>query len=235
MDELSIMDEFQTIQSLILMRGSISRYGDGELKLCTGRRAKSQPGGTEIRKRLCEILRKPVRGHLVGIPRIAGRHDWPTKEKGIFWNKYVGSPYKELYDPRIMYASAFITRPDTNIALDTPEYFDLVKQLWRDRPVLLCQGVGMGFLKAKPCLFDTAQNYTIYYGPPYDAYASYQTILNDLLEKSTEPDIVVVLSLGPTATVLAYDLCRHGRQALDLGHLGMFYAHVHPKSRIQYG
>jgi hypothetical protein len=42
-------------------------------------------------------------------------------------------------------------------------------------------------------------------------------------------DNLLVISLGPTATVLAADLAREGRQALDLGHLGMFYAGIHPK------
>ena len=225
---MKIMDELQTIQWLIDNRGSISRYGDGELKICTGRAAKSQPGGLEIQIRLCDILKKPLPGHLVGIPRNLDRNDWPTKEKGIFWAKYATERYLDLYDPKIQYGSAFITRPDTNSALNTVEYYELIKALWKDRSVLVCHGEGRGFLK-RPCLLDTARDHKVVIAPAYDAFADYQSLLSNLLSASNE-NTVVLLSLGPTATVLAYDLHKAGRQALDLGHLGMFYAHVHPKS-----
>jgi hypothetical protein len=33
----------------------------------------------------------------------------------------------------------------------------------------------------------------------------------------------VLLCLGPTATVMAVDLCARGIHAVDLGHLGLFY------------
>ena len=32
-----------------------------------------------------------------------------------------------------------------------------------------------------------------------------------------------LLALGPTATVLAYDLCRQGFQAIDVGHVDLEY------------
>ena len=70
---MPVMTEWQTIEWLIENRGSISRYGDGELKLCTGRAAKSQPASPVIRERLCQILKQPIGNHLVGIPRVTDR------------------------------------------------------------------------------------------------------------------------------------------------------------------
>ena len=34
---------------------------------------------------------------------------------------------------------------------------------------------------------------------------------------------LILLALGPTATILAYDLCRLGYQALDIGHIDIEY------------
>ena len=36
-------------------------------------------------------------------------------------------------------------------------------------------------------------------------------------------DRLVLIALGPTATVLAYDLCNAGYQAVDIGHLDLEY------------
>ena len=38
-----------------------------------------------------------------------------------------------------------------------------------------------------------------------------------------EKDAWFLLALGPTATVLAYDLCKAGYRALDIGHLDICY------------
>ena len=36
-------------------------------------------------------------------------------------------------------------------------------------------------------------------------------------------NILILISLGPTATVLAYDLCKLGYQAIDVGHIDIEY------------
>jgi hypothetical protein len=55
--------------------------------------------------------------------------------------------------------------------------------------------------------------------PRQHAWFEYDAILERILAvKPTR----VLLGLGPTATVLAVDLCRRGIHALDLGHVAMF-------------
>ena len=43
--------------------------------------------------------------------------------------------------------------------------------------------------------------------------------------KAGEHGDVFILALGPTATVLAFDLAKHGYRALDLGHFDLQYEH----------
>ena len=57
--------------------------------------------------------------------------------------------------------------------------------------------------------------------PPENAFDKYDQILKTCLEFSK--DKLVVIALGPTATVLAYDLGVKGYQALDLGHIDIEY------------
>ena len=54
-----------------------------------------------------------------------------------------------------------------------------------------------------------------------DAFSEYK----NLLEKCSEipkSDLVIII-LGPTAKILAYDLALKGYQALDLGHVAKAY------------
>ena len=229
---MRIMDEYQTIKYLLDERASIARYGDGEIKLCLGRSAKSQKADLNMQKRLKDILKSNGSVNcLVGIPRIYSGHDSGrmTEKKWSFWKRYKSKSVLDLYDQNKVYGSAFITRPDTNDAIDCKEYYDKLKLIWKDREVLIMHGEGTGFLKRRS-LVETASVVAEFTGPIRDAYAYHDKLVKTLLFCS-DKDTVILLSLGPEATVLAYDLARAGRQALDLGHLGMFYAHVHPKDK----
>jgi hypothetical protein len=43
------------------------------------------------------------------------------------------------------------------------------------------------------------------------------------VKENVQPEDLVLLCLGPTATVLAYDICRLGIQAIDLGQIDNEY------------
>ena len=227
MRSLKIADEYETVRAIIRHRASIARYGDGELRLCLGRHQMSQRWTPEIGRRLREILIEENPLLLVGIPRIDGRTDWPRPEKGVYWARWNTKPIRQLYNPARDYFSAFITRPDSGTGLYQPEYWDLIRQIWAGRRVTLLKGEGTGFDK-QPSLFELADGPpTVILGPATQAFQKHDRLLSRMLREPV--DNVLVISLGPTATVLAADLAREGRQALDLGHLGMFYAGIHPK------
>ncbi len=58
-------------------------------------------------------------------------------------------------------------------------------------------------------------------GPERDAFLKYEQIMEAVLK--TDPGRLVLIAMGPTATVLAYDLAKMGYQALDIGHIDIEY------------
>jgi glycosyltransferase family protein len=211
-----VLTELETLELLHQGR-SIARYGDGELKLCKGSSIKCQPGHPDLARRLREIL-KSDSDCLVGIPRIVDR-SFMTPQKQEFWGQFVSQT--QFYEPKKVYASAFVTRPDSVPSLYTGEYFENVKALWSGRKVILINGDNRKMDK-DPSLFDTAARYDRLECQGQNAWRQHERILE--ICKDQPKDTLFVLGLGPTATVLAYDLCQAGYQALDLGHIGMFYA-----------
>ncbi len=201
-----VLDELETMRVVASGR-SIARYGDGELKMA-GRAAgiKSQQWHPELQQRLVEIL-KASGDCLVGIPNI--HSDTPKTE---FWPKYKWA--SELLVDR-QYVSSFITRPDSAPWINTAEYWDLLESLWKDRDVTLVRGSSKSLVSDD--LIGTARTVREVLAPRQHAWAEYES----LLERIGTPERVLIC-LGPTATVMAVDLCAKGVHAIDLGHVGMF-------------
>ena len=201
-----VLSEDETLDRVLSGR-SIARYGDGEFKLCRGGSGiKSQVAHPKLRDRLRAIL-KDSGSCLVGIPNI----DTSTP-KAEFWSKYRKVP--DL-NPARTYASAFISRPDSAPWIDRPDYWAKVQSLWEGRNVTLVRGSGKSLT---PERLVGAEYVREVLAPRQHAWAEY----DDLLRSVGKPEIAI-LCLGPTATVMAVDLCERGVHAVDLGHIGIFW------------
>jgi len=60
-----------------------------------------------------------------------------------------------------------------------------------------------------------------YYVPPENSFDYYDIIFNEAVKIEKRKLILIVL--GPTATILAYDLHNVGYQAIDIGHVDIEY------------
>lgn len=220
-----IMTEFDTIEYIIKHRCGIARYGDGELKLCLGHSTKTQTHSPRIQARLVEILKSDQDKCLIGIPR--ANRVYPTEQKKAHWAQYNTGQYTKFYSDKKLYGSAFITRLDEIPELDSDGYWRRVKKIWEGRRVVVLQGERKPFTKQADILEGSA-GHTVLYGPVINAFAEYDALLSMMVKETTNDDVVII-ALGATATVMAYDLSIAGRQALDLGHMGMFYARAHSK------
>lgn len=194
------------VPTLDLVRSgmSLARYGDGEFNLCRGMGIPSQPAERVLCARLRGILHQSGMC-LVGIPNLHS----PTP-KAAFWKKYEQA--SDLLVHRT-YVSAFVTRPDSAPWINTPDYWAAMESLWVGLDVTLVRGSARS-LTAKDLV---GARVTEIIAPAVNAWASY----GELMDRIGRPERVI-LCLGPTATVLAVDLCAVGVHAIDLGHVGLF-------------
>ena len=58
--------------------------------------------------------------------------------------------------------------------------------------------------------------------PSENAFSNYDEIYSTIIDRVPQSDLVLI-ALGPTATVLAYDLFLAGYQAVDIGHVDISY------------
>ncbi len=201
-----VLSEEETLR-LVLEGRSLARYGDGEFKLCFGGGIKSQRYDEALSRRLREILLSSG-DCLVGIPNL----HMPTKP---FWDQFRNSKVLRLFDPRRLYASAFISRPDSAPWIHNTTYWERVESLWKGRDVTLVRGSGKSLTASD--LSGSASSVLEIVCPRQHAWAEHK----ELLERIGKPERVL-LCCGPTATVLAAELAERGVHAVDLGHIGMF-------------
>lgn len=209
-----VIDERATLDEIISGR-SIARYGDGELRVALGRKCVSQIADPALARELTAILADPQDGLLVGIPNINSKT--PKNES---WSRFCAPGYTVMYK-QSEYASSFITRPDSAPWIDTPEYWNRVHDLWRDRDVLLIAGEPRKSLRADEIVLE-AKSLRVVEAPRRDAYAEIDRI-EDEIGTFNGP---ILMCLGCTATVLAARLHKKGLWGIDLGHIGMFMRHA---------
>ncbi|MDY5665936.1 MAG: GT-D fold domain-containing glycosyltransferase [Alloprevotella sp.] len=234
--ERKVMNNVETIDYILKHKCSISRYGDGELDLAmagkygTPFHSGFQAFDAKLSQRLVEILdyRKKVDNHLVCLPACSFTYgtSYLRKPARDFWNQY--TTYN--IDRFLAMTSADEVYGETNISRlylshrDKSKCKDFVKsmkQIWQGRDVVFVEG-NKTHLGYGNDLFDNAQSIHRILCPNDSAFKKYDEILNAVLA-NTHADTLIILALGMTATILAYDLAANGRQALDLGHIDIEY------------
>lgn len=214
----------ETVDKIINDKCSVSRFGDGEFKLLIqSADLKFQQRSNKLTRRLEEILRSDEKNLIICIPKVFSEQDLKekTEESAKFWRKHVATYRLEWYkylNIRKTYCNASFTR--NYIALKDKQncqsYFNKVKKIWDNRDLVIVEGV-FSRIGVGNDLFSNALSVNRILAPNENAFEKYEEILNSVKKQSKNK--LILIALGPTATVLAYDLNKLGYQAIDIGHL----------------
>lgn len=214
-----------SIKLIIEKKKSIARYGDGEIKLCNNRNLGFQHADPVLCYRLREILVNNIEGLQVCVPGVFRSLDAYIEHDHKHWTKHLAYFRRSWYrymNRDTQYGEAFISRfympyKDKSIA---ERAVNLWKQVWDSRDLVIVEGeksrLGVG-----NDLFDNARSIKRILAPNVEAFAHYNKILAEV--QKFDKTYLVLLALGPTATVLAADLCQLGFQAIDIGHIDIEY------------
>lgn len=224
-NKLMINNNWETIKK-IQQGMSICRYGDGEFTIILGGRTRLQPADNDLVNRLKLILKDNSQNILIGIPEAFNEnYEKYTEKASNFWKNYNEKNLEKiisLLEPNKEYFSSQITwfYTDVKNREDCKKYVDELKKIWENKNLLIVEGeqtrMGLG-----NDLFKFAKSIKRILCPSENAYNSYNEILNTCMEFSR--DYLVLIALGATATILAYDLANNGYQALDFGHVDLEY------------
>lgn len=222
---VKILSISETLDLIDKKELSVIRYGDGEISLIDGEDLLFQKYSPELAKRLEGIFTSDQEGLLICATDIWGKLDdlEPYARTFNMHQAYrMGSVWKKLFIKGRTYGETNITRhylayKDKSKA----DYlFKKLFKLWEAKKVILIEGeksrLGVG-----NDLFSNTLSLKRILCPPENAYSVYEKILD--VAKKADKDTLILISLGPTAKVLAYDLFNLGYRVLDIGHIDMEY------------
>lgn len=230
-----ILTSDETIDYIVNNRCSLARFGDGEFKLAKSSLSLNkndlgfQQYDESLAKRLYAILTEFTPEVMVGLPSpIFGiglgkmtsyaRQHWKNQcLNNIEWL------YSCVYRKQL-FLDSFFTRfyIDYKDHSHCPEYVKQLKRIWNDRRLIIVEGA-LTRLGIGNDLFDNAASIQRIICPARDAYDKIDEIEKNIKEVVDCRNSLVLVALGPTATVIAVDMAKLGIQTIDIGHIDIEY------------
>jgi len=216
----------ETLDKIIAANCSIARFGDGEfLYIIDKLNLPFQRQDPILRQKMMEVLNSNEPSILIGLPvGYQSLKNLRTNSK-LTWRSQIAWIYPRLYkylDLQKTYYNASITRPyiDYQDKSNSQGYFQKLMKIWENREILLVEGE-KSRLGVKNDLFEKAVSVQRILAPMHHAFSKYENILNEVCNH--HKDKLVLIALGPTATVMSYDLTKKGYQSIDIGNVDIEY------------
>ncbi len=236
--QYQVLSPEQTVDLLLSNdKLSISRYGDGELEMTLFKNIGFQAFDERLSIRLKEILRRGSQLNnpcLLCLPdafRGTGNMRFGSALFWFFHKAFYFRHYEALLKKNYLYGNTSVTRPyhDYKDKQQATRIFTKFKQLFHDKKILIVEGSGTR-LGIGNDLLAGARDIKRITTLNRNAFSVYNDLYSSVLAHARDYDMVL-MSLGPTATVLAYDLSQHGIRCIDTGHIDIEYEWMRSAAR----
>lgn len=223
-----IKSSFECLKKIKEERLSLCRFGDGEFEMILLReRPCFQSTSETLSKRLKSILVNNNSNLLTAIAANYGALDDYTENAANEIRKYLSpeirKEHMKLLDLKKEYYDAYVSRPyimyknkDRAVRL-----FNAWKEIWAGRDVVIIEGkyTRNG---VKNDLFKDVRSVERVLCSIKNVWDDYDKIYSYIVQHISKEKLILI-TLGPTATVLAYDLSELGYQAIDIGQVDNEY------------
>lgn len=227
MPDISFYTNEETVNLIVEERKSLARFGDGEFMWMAGESMPSfQRYSPEFGQDLIRAFTSKNNDLLIGIPygvfdaskcNLLARMHWRIIRANFL------PRLEKFVDLKKIYCDASITRPyiDYKDREFSKNIFNLLKRIWNDKDIVIIEGektkLGMG-----NDLLSNAKSIKRIICPAENAYGVLDKIKNSV-HKNVSKDTLMIAALGPTASILAAQLCDEGYQFIDIGHVDVEY------------
>lgn len=224
--KINVLTEEETINQIIEKKMSISRFGDGELKWILQVPQESfQTESKELSFRLQEVLTCKEDNLLICIPGTFGSLKGYAFKSKRFWRIYTKqniNHWLRFLDENCIYGDSLITRPYIRFKNKEKsiDKFNNLRQIWDKKAITIIEG-DKSYLGVGNDLFVNASSIKRIICPSVNAFDVYEDIYN--AAKILNKNELILIALGPTATILSYDLTKIGFQVIDIGHIDIEY------------
>lgn len=224
---VKIFDTDETISKILSTHCSVSRFGDGEFYVMNGGGNGFQHSDKRLQQRLIEVFESQEPNLLVCIP-----YTWVSQSNlkhtvKVFYTRFLlnHTSILQRINCNRQYGDALFSRFYMDYADKgmSKKRIERIKEIWKNRDVYVVEGV-LTRMGVGNDLFAGAKSVKRILGPSksaFDKYDELMSVVKKLVPKNANS--LILIAMGMTATVMSYDLCRAGYQAIDIGHLDVEY------------
>ena len=219
---LHLLTAEETLRKVKAEHLSLARFGDGEFRVMRGGGVGFQRPEKSLRQALKEVAKAPAATCLLALPKpCAGDLEGLTPKAADIWKRILRlqKPWiARTFGGERVYGDALASRfyLDREDAAYATQLLGLWKDLWQGREVLVIEGAH-GHFGEESGILAGATSVTRLSAPDRDGWSHYEELLEQAKVLAT-PQTLILIALGPTATVLANALAKDGYQAVDCGH-----------------
>lgn len=215
----------ETVDEIIKNRKSVIRFGDGEIIIIRGKNIGFQKSDEKLRNSLIEIASSKSDNLLLCIPDVFNSLLAYTPPAKLFWESHLLSHrnvWLKYFSINNIYGNAFISRPymDYKDKVSSKIYFDKIKSIWFERDVILIEG---RYTKngINNDLLNGAKSVNRIICPEKNAFSCVDEVVNEAIKKNNNN--LFLVSLGPAAKSIVFELQKKDYWAIDIGHLDVEY------------
>ena len=221
-----ILSKKETLKYIHDNKCSIGRYGDGEVSLMAMIGIGFQRPSFKLRRELIQVAKSTDPSFLVCIPIIINDDSELVESSKKWWKSnlhLMGGIWKHYFTHRDFFGDTQITRPWLNTQNNeiAAMCFSLLSKEWEGKDVVLIEGI-KSRVGVDNDFLSTANSIKRILCPVKNAYSKIDEI-EKTVKKYFSKESLVLIALGPTATVLAFRLHNSGYRALDIGHMDIEY------------
>lgn len=220
----NILSASELLRKILNDRSSLCRFGDGEFEMIRGNgRWWFQKPDCTLGERLKEVIFSENDAINIAIPQNFVGLERYKEDTADYLRAYMFGDTRDsilgLLDDGRVYYDAYVSRPYIiyKNKKNADEIFPLFKEIWKGRDVTIVEGE-YSRIGAQNDLMHNARSISRILCPSKNAWSKYQEIFDTVLKLASKSSLICI-SLGPCATVLAYDLAKQGYQALDIGQI----------------
>jgi len=230
-EQFKIMSPEKLVDLIVKKKYSLCRFGDGELRWAFNIKNETfQKNDETMAKMLRDILTSKQEENpntIIGIYECMNDVKEYNRDGRLFWRKFMVMHQDDIikHIPKDkIYGPANITRPYIEYKNKNKEImekkFNLIKKIWNKKEIVIVEGKYTK-LGVDNDLFNNCKSIERIICPPKDAFFKYDDICNEI--RKQDKNKLILLALGPTATILSYYLSLEGYQCIDVGHVDIEY------------
>lgn len=235
------MNTIETLDYIIKNKSSVARFGDGEFIIMLKKGSLGfQVADDKLSCELSKVIEDCSNNCLLCVPGFFVNMSNLCPVAYSFWYEFrvfnhipIIKLLKKFKKGNYYFGNTQISRPYLDY-IDKSHcdiVFSKIKSIFLERNILIVEGsktrLGVG-----NDLLDNSKSIRRILVPERNAFSIYDNIYSRIKLEYHKNDLIL-LAIGPTATVLANDLAKMGIQAIDIGHIDIEYEWYKRKAEIK--